>query len=68
MKASMKETKKMARMILDGDEKKLCCVTADDELIAKIDITKISLDQAFELYGMKEAIDFQVKENAEKVR
>ncbi len=61
MKTSMKETKKMARMVLDGDANKLCCVTADDELLVKVDISKITLDQAFELFDLKDALEFPAK-------
>ncbi len=61
VKSNMKETKKMVRMVLDGDEKKLCCVTADNELLVKVDISKITLDQAFELFDLKDALEFPAK-------
>ncbi len=57
MKTSMKETKKMVALDFDGNEKMLNCVTPDG-IVARVDIAKITMDQAFELFGMKDAIEF----------
>lgn len=57
MKTSMKETKKMVALEFDGDAKKLNCITPDG-IVARVDISKITIQQAFDLFGMKDAIEF----------
>ena len=66
MRTKMKETKKLVALNLDGDDKMLNCVTPDG-IVARVDITKISLEQAFELFNMKDAIEFSAKQTQEKM-
>ena len=65
MRTKMKETKKIVSLDFDGDDKMLNCVTPDG-IVARVDVTKISLEQAFQLFDMKDAIDFSVQQNKEK--
>lgn len=61
MRTKMKETKKLVALDFDGDDKMLNCVTPDG-IVARVDITKISLDQAFELFNMRDAVDFSAQQ------
>lgn len=65
MKTKMKDTKRMVSLDFDGDDKMLNCVTPDG-IVARVDIAKISLDQAFELFNMKDAIEFKSVQKSEK--